>query len=242
MELFADIGNIFLKILLSIVLSSVVGLDRSVKNRGAGLRTYVIVCMASTLVMMLGMYLSSISDSDPARLGAQVISGIGFLGAGTIIQWRSMVKGLTTAAGLWGVACVGLAVGASYYAGAVITTLAIFVILRFATRLEQEYIRKNKSINAFLEIYSPADNLNMFCRIAEARGLIPQSTNIIGSDTVEGKRVLFAIGIFRLSKHISGIYHIIFDELSHLSFVRNVKIVDDSFTAYDTDSTIERDI
>ena len=96
------------RLALALLLGGILGIERGRKRRPAGLRTYMIVCMASALVMLTGEYIvEKYGTGDPARLGAQVISGIGFLGAGTIIITSRQVKGLTTAAGLWGAACMG---------------------------------------------------------------------------------------------------------------------------------------
>ena len=117
---------------LALLLGGILGVERGRKRRPAGLRTYMIVCMASALVMMTGEYLfTTLNTGDPARMGAQVISGIGFLGAGTIIITSKQVKGLTTAAGLWASACLGLAVGAGYYAGAIVC--GVFLLVVFST-------------------------------------------------------------------------------------------------------------
>src|SRR5690606_40468539 len=112
-----------LRIFLAMIMGGFIGIERELVNRPAGFRTHTLVCMGSALVMTTSQYLfntySDIVNLDPARLGAQVISGIGFLGAGTIMNDGHRVRGLTTAASLWVVACLGLAVGAGYYAGAV---------------------------------------------------------------------------------------------------------------------------
>src|SRR5690554_4598709 len=103
------------------VAGGILGLDREFKNRPAGLRTFMLVCIASTLVMITNQYVLEVYSHlniDPTRMGAQVISGIGFLGVGTIIVTRrNHVKGLTTAAGLWASACIGLAIGIGFYSG-----------------------------------------------------------------------------------------------------------------------------
>ena len=105
------------RIILSVLFGGILGMERGMKNRGAGLRTYMLVCLGSCVVMMTNQFLyQSYQSGDPARLGAQVINGIGFLGAGTIIVTkRNQIKGLTTAAGLWTSACAGLALGIGLY-------------------------------------------------------------------------------------------------------------------------------
>ena len=123
--------SIIIRILLSAGIGCLIGLERERKNRPAGFRTYTLVSVGACLVMMTNQYLFSIYQSgDPARLGAQVISGIGFLGAGTILVTRNnQVRGLTTAAALWTSACVGLALGVGFYAGAVSVGLLLLLVM-----------------------------------------------------------------------------------------------------------------
>ena len=123
----------FFTILLASVIGSVIGWERETRNRPAGLRTYALVCMGSALIMLTSFQIfydyNTIANFDPARLGAQVISGIGFLGAGTIIRDKHSVKGLTTAASLWVVACIGLTVGARMYVVSIMITAVVYYVL-----------------------------------------------------------------------------------------------------------------
>lgn len=119
------------RLVLASILGSIIGLERGRLNRPAGIRTHMIVCMASALVMLLGIEMGKVSDIDVTRLAAQVVSGIGFLGAGAILKDGFSVRGLTTAATLWVVACVGLAVGGGFYLGAIFTTVFVFLSLKF---------------------------------------------------------------------------------------------------------------
>ncbi|WDV45962.1 MgtC/SapB family protein [Clostridiaceae bacterium M8S5] len=138
---------IIFRLALALLLGGLIGLQREGKNRPAGFRTHILVCMGSTLVMLCGIYLFNnnyhLSNIDPTRMGAQVISGIGFLGAGTIIKEGSTVKGLTTAAGLWTVAGIGLAVGSGFYIGSVVTTFLILVTLVIFSKFEP-FINQSK--------------------------------------------------------------------------------------------------
>lgn len=130
-----------LRLFLAMVLGGLIGMEREVTKSPAGFRTHTLVCMGATLVMITSIHIFEsyleVIALDPMRLGAQVISGIGFLGAGTIIKDGSRVQGLTTAASLWVVACVGLAVGAGFYElsiGASIMAFATLMILKRAER------------------------------------------------------------------------------------------------------------
>lgn len=125
--------NSALKLLLAALLSGFIGFEREHSHRPAGFRTHILVAVGSALVMMTSVYIFETyegrTNMDPARLGAQVISGIGFLGAGTILREGFSVKGLTTAASLWAVSCIGLAVGIGFYEGAIVATFVIYITL-----------------------------------------------------------------------------------------------------------------
>ena len=133
-------GAIF-KLLLSMVLGASIGYERRLKGQIAGLRTFALIAMGATLAMLISIYIPQVyyglKNGDPGRIAAQVVSGIGFLGAGAIIQMKGSVRGLTTAAGIWISACIGLAVGAGMYIISVIATLLIIFILVNIERIEQ---------------------------------------------------------------------------------------------------------
>lgn len=140
---------VLLRLFVAALLGGVVGIERENKKRAAGLRTHVLVSLGSSLVMVLSEYLfheyQGLTNLDPARLGAQVISGIGFLGAGTIIKQGVSVKGLTTAASLWAVACIGLAAGTGFYTAAVIAAAIVFITLRTLSKFENIIIYKEEA-------------------------------------------------------------------------------------------------
>ena len=123
----------FFKLLVACLLGGLIGYQRESSHRPAGLRTHILVCVGSALVMVTSEYIfnvyKGVTNLDPARLGAQVISGIGFLGAGTILSDGSTVKGLTTAAGLWAVSCIGIAIGAGFYSGGITAALLVYLTL-----------------------------------------------------------------------------------------------------------------
>ena len=148
------------RIILSVLFGGILGMERGMKNRGAGLRTYMLVCLGSCVVMMTNQFLyQSYQSGDPARLGAQVINGIGFLGAGTIIVTkRNQIKGLTTAAGLWASACMGLAIGAGFYESVVLGTVLIFLSMRFLPTIENMMVERAPFLNIYVEFES-LDNI-----------------------------------------------------------------------------------
>ena len=145
--------EMILRLVLAMVFGGLIGLEREIGNRPAGFRTHTLVCMGSALVMMTSEFMMGIYSDfvDPARLGAQVISGIGFLGAGTILKDGSRVRGLTTAASLWVVACIGVAVGIGFYWGALIVTLLSYITLVFLKKFEG-FVPGHKDYYVYLEI------------------------------------------------------------------------------------------
>jgi len=152
-------GVVALRLLVAALLGGIVGIERENKKRAAGLRTHVLVSLGSSLVMVLSEYLfhqyHGLTNIDPARLGAQVISGIGFLGAGTIIKQGVSVKGLTTAASLWAVACIGLAAGSGFYLAAIIASAIVFITLRTLSKFENVLIYREET---FTEICVRIEN------------------------------------------------------------------------------------
>ena len=154
-----NVAGAAFRLFLALICGGVLGIERGRKSRPAGLRTYMLVCVGAALVMITNEYLyHRYGTGDPARLGAQVISGIGFLGAGTIIVTvRNRVKGLTTAAGLWAAACMGLAIGAGYYTAAVISCVMIYFVMALLYRLDLRVVESARSVNLYIEFVSVRD-------------------------------------------------------------------------------------
>lgn len=151
--LWKEIIEAIIPISLSLICGGVLGLERGQKKRPAGLRTYMLVCLGATLVMMTNAHIFATTGSgDMTRMGAQVVSGIGFLGAGTIITTgHNRVKGLTTAAGLWSTACIGLAIGSGYYAGAIVGTVMIFIVMVTLHSFDQRIRGNAKTMILYVE-------------------------------------------------------------------------------------------
>ena len=127
-----------LKITLGFVLAGIIGLERSSWNKPAGFRTHSLVGMSSVLIMLCGEYMSQEYNIDPSRIPAQLLSGIGFIGAGTILRDGFNVKGLTTAAGLLAVTCIGLSIGAGFYLGGIFTTLIVYIVLSYSYKISDK--------------------------------------------------------------------------------------------------------
>ena len=146
--------NLIIRIVVSMVLGGAIGLDRGMKHRGAGTKTITVVCLASTLVMLTEQYIQvnfpGLANMD--RMAAQVISGVGFLGVGTIIISNHRVKGLTTAATLWASASIGLAVGIGFIDGAVLITLIMLFSLHVLPFIERFATRKSRYCNVIIDL------------------------------------------------------------------------------------------
>lgn len=162
--------SLALRLLLATLLGGMIGMERARKGRAAGFRTYILVCLGAALTMLLGQYFHSMltgpwqllapgsASTDVARMGAQVINGIGFLGAGTIIvTGRQEVKGLTTAAGLWASACMGLAVGAGFYECVLLAFVLILLSIRVLPFVENSIIENTRNLNIYVEFESMED-------------------------------------------------------------------------------------
>ena len=142
---------------MAIIFGGIIGYGRERERRPAGLRTHILVSIGSALAMITNIYIYEVynSSSDPTRLGAQVISGIGFLGAGTIIvTGKNKVRGLTTAAGLWACACMGLAIGAGFYSGAIIGCLFIASVTAVLSKLDKRININSRNITIYILVNS----------------------------------------------------------------------------------------
>lgn len=132
--------EIIKRVVLAVVLSGAIGIEREIRHRGAGLRTHILVCLGSTLIMLTSLYVFDIykntASIDPSRIAAGIVTGIGFLCAGTIIRYGVAVKGLTTAASLWITSGIGMAVGCGFYPAAVSVTALALVVLILLRRFE----------------------------------------------------------------------------------------------------------
>ena len=153
------IQNLIIRVVVSMVLGGVIGLDRGMKHRGAGTKTITVVCLASTLVMLTEQYIQINFPglANMNRLAAQVISGGGSIGVGTIIISKHRVRGLTTAATLWASACVGLAVGIGFIEGGVLITVVMLISLHVLPFVERFATRHSRYCNVFLDLEKSRD-------------------------------------------------------------------------------------
>lgn len=156
-------ATIVVRILLAVVIGGIVGLERGVKSQAAGFRTYILVCLGSAIVMMTNQYITDLyGTGDPSRMASQVISGIGFLGAGTILVTdANRIKGLTTAAGLWTAAAIGLAIGIGFYEGAFAGAVALIVIMTIFQKVK----RRIQNISRMMEVLIVVSSLEAYHRV-----------------------------------------------------------------------------
>lgn len=208
------------RILAALILGGIIGLEREMKNRPAGLRTYMLVCIGSCLIMMTNQYIyQATGTGDPTRMSAQVISGIGFLGAGTIVVTQhNQIKGLTTAAGLWACAAVGLALGIGFYEAALISGTAIYVILTLLQRWDDRMRRKGKVFEVYLEL-SKGYPLGSFIRAVremnlELSDIRMESDAVLSEDVsaftaiIKSKRRVAHAGILSEIKKLDGVSYL----------------------------------
>lgn len=194
--------NIVIRILVATVLGGIIGLDRGLKHRGAGTKTNTIVCLAATLVMLMEQYIQIYYPglANMNRMAAQVISGVGFLGVGTIIISNHRVKGLTTAATLWACACVGLAVGAGFVDGAVLVTLMMLISLHVLPFVERFATRKSKYYTVLLEV-DKAQHVHGVVETLKQNDLVIDSLEVMNGKA-KGQPISVYLVLF--SKHSSN--------------------------------------
>ncbi|MDP3143028.1 MAG: MgtC/SapB family protein [Candidatus Omnitrophota bacterium] len=136
-----DLKEIIMRVIFATLLSGLIGLEREIRHRGAGLRTHILVCLGSTLIMLTSFYVfdiyKDVSNIDPSRIAAGIVTGIGFLCAGTIIRYGKSVRGLTTAASLWVTSGLGMAVGAGFYEASFTVAIVMFLVLIALRPLEK---------------------------------------------------------------------------------------------------------
>ena len=154
-----NIITVFIRLVLSMFFGAVIGLERGKQGRAAGMRTHILVCLGACLATMIGFYAAKNlgTTGDPLRVAAQVVSGIGFLGVGTIlIKGRFQITGLTTAAGLWCAAAIGLALGSGFYEGAIITFVLAVLTVTVVHKVEYTFNKRHRRFGMYVEIRSDA--------------------------------------------------------------------------------------
>lgn len=165
---------VLFRIVLAATCGALLGAERAKCNQAAGMRTYMVVCIGAAIVMLTSQHMAGeFQGGDPARLGAQVISGIGFLGAGSIItENRMKVRGLTTAAGLWASACIGLAIGIGFYSGGIIGTLAVYLTNSKLRAIAYHFSHEDSWFGIYIEVKKVEQLSQVYKMIRDAGGFI----------------------------------------------------------------------
>lgn len=202
-NVFAGVGSLLKEInlvstcarlILAMICGGVIGIERGRSNQPAGMRTYMLVSMGAAIVMMTGQFMYyEFQTGDPARLGAQVISGIGFLGAGSIvIAGKTKIRGLTTAAGLWTAACIGLSIGIGFYECGIAATVAVYLIITQFRKIENRFAFSNMWISVYVEMEDMSNMTDLYAA-AKNMGMVVGDVQI----SKQGKTFKGAIVSFR---------------------------------------------
>lgn len=200
------------KLVLSMLLGSIVGFERRRRGQTAGVRTFSLISMGSTMAMVLSVYVAEkYGTGDPTRMAAQVISGIGFLGAGTIIQMKGSVRGLTTAAGIWMVSTLGMAVGCGLYMIALVATGLILFILILLERIEHRVSMRSESRTIRIRVDVILDDIHKYRKVLHEYG-VQLSNFFVEYDFEQHETRLNLVVILRENVDYVGLFHA-FEEL-----------------------------
>lgn len=211
------------KLFISMLLGSAVGFERKLKGQSAGIRTFALISMGATLAMLISIYVPQeymgLKNGDPGRIAAQVISGVGFLGAGAIIQMKGSVKGLTTAAGIWMVATIGMAVGLGMYILSLAATLLILIVLHWFERWEHRTALGTESRTIRMVLESVVTDMEPYRKVLGDNHVI--TTNLyVEYDYAESTTRLNLVVLFRESTD----YISIFEQLRRLNPTRTISL------------------
>ncbi len=193
--------SVTIRMLLAVICGGIIGIEREFKRRPAGFRTHILICLGAAMTTLTSQYLYLCMGqyTDMARLGAQVVAGIGFIGAGTIIVTRRQrVKGLTTAAGLWAAAIIGLTLGGGFYEGGLFATALILIAELFFSRLEYRMLKNSPEVNLYIE-HTDKSCIEELLRLFREADMKILNMGIIRSDSTETHNAC-AIFTLRLRK------------------------------------------
>lgn len=219
------VGAVY-KLILSLLLGAVVGLERRHKGQVAGMRTFALISMGATLAMLVSIYIPQeymgLKNGDPGRIAAQVISGIGFLGAGAIIQMKGSVRGLTTAAGIWMTACIGLAVGAGMYLIALLACLLIIFVLMFLETYERRWFKGGEAKIVRVKVNDIISDTTPYRECFEKHS-VHVSDVFLRYDYTQN----FSTLNFMVRTHSNVKFTVIFDEMRHIGNVHSLTLTNE---------------
>lgn len=206
------IEEVALRLTLAIIIGGVIGYEREFQRRPAGFRTHVLVCVGAAVISMIQIFdmqytinlikgnpeLASSIKTDVGRLGAQVISGIGFLGAGTIIRDSGSVKGLTTAASLWTVACIGLAIGMGHYALSILASIAVVISLVSLKKFESKFLEKSRLVQLEIEYLEKNNMIQKVAEYFEKKDIKVKNIEFVFDITREDEKDIYGKSLFTI--------------------------------------------
>ena len=187
--------SIIIRLTLATICGGILGAERGRKKRPAGFRTHILVCIGAAMIMITSQYMSDIlgMTGDASRMGAQVISGIGFLGAGTImVVGKNEVKGLTTAAGLWACACMGLAVGIGFYEGAILSCIFLYAVVTVLHRLDVHSRMHTRVLDIYVELEEVVGIAN-FMKVVKSDGTKITNVEVRKLDKLDSHTIAFSM-------------------------------------------------
>lgn len=214
--------SIVVRLIMAVICGGIIGLERGMAGRAAGFRTHILVCLGSAVAVLTNQYVfQEYGVGDPVRIGAQVISGIGFLGAGTIIvTGRQQVKGLTTAAGLWATACMGLAIGIGFYKAAIISCIFISFATVALHRLDNFVVNNARTMEIYIE-FSNTASVNTIIQMIKTNALQIENVELIKSSN-RNTTSIAAIMTVRLHRKIVRL-----DAIADICKIEGVEFVEE---------------
>ncbi len=225
------LGDIIFRIIFSVIVGGVVGFERENKNRPAGFRTHILVCVGATSAMILSdiMFIKYYNEYgitiDPQRLSAQVISGVGFLGAGTIIHASNNVRGLTTAASLWTVAIIGLVIGAGFYLTAFFTVITIIGVLLYFNKYSHKINERSRKLDMLITVTHDSKSLGRITMFFGDKNIQLLEVKFLDYNENNKENETCVIKVIALIDNFNVNYHTIINDLSTLKGVINVERV-----------------
>lgn len=214
--------SILLRLIIATIVGGIIGSERGRHGSAAGMRTHILVCIGSAMTALTGIYLTECVAiaTDATRLAAQVVSGIGFLGVGTIlVRNSSVITGLTTAAGMWATAAIGIAIGFGFYTGAIIAAVICFITIAVLNRLEKS-VRNVKSL--YIELTNIEDTQIVVERIYNVQGKIV-TCDIVPAKSGHNDNVGI-VTVIKENKHLSELEKQLKEDTSVVMFLRNVSV------------------
>lgn len=187
--------SIIIRLTLATICGGILGAERGRKKRPAGFRTHILVCIGAAMIMITSQYMSDIlgMTGDASRMGAQVISGIGFLGAGTImVVGKNELKGLTTAAGLWACACMGLAVGIGFYEGAILSCIFLYAVVTVLHRWDVHSRMHTRVLDIYVELEEVVGIAN-FMKVVKSDGTKITNVEVRKLDKLDSHTIAFSM-------------------------------------------------